>query len=223
MKEKLLASLKTKYKNLGFGDKAFDGVADFLSKTVTKEEEIETAISGVEPLLKSFQGDIDKVRNEKDALQKQYDELKNNSKKKDDPADPPKKDDDTDEPAWFKAYREKQEAETTALKQKIEGYEKKENQASYLSKVKSKLKEKSVPESFWVKRGINIENDEQVETVISEIESDWTEFKQEQVNSGVMIDVPPSSGGGKEGAAIGKTIAEKRNKNTSDGVKGKEI
>jgi hypothetical protein len=60
MKEKIVAALKTKYKNLGFGDKAFDGVADYLSKTVTEESAIETAISGVETLLKSFQGDIDK-------------------------------------------------------------------------------------------------------------------------------------------------------------------
>lgn len=34
------------------------------------------AIAGVEPLLKAFQGDVDKVRTEKSELQKQYDELK---------------------------------------------------------------------------------------------------------------------------------------------------
>ena len=77
MKEKILVALKTKYKTFGFGDKAFDGVADYLSKTVTEESQIETAISGVEGLLKAFQGDIDTVRNEKSGLQKQLDELKN--------------------------------------------------------------------------------------------------------------------------------------------------
>ena len=65
MKGKILVALKTKYKTFGFGDKAFDGVADYLSKTVTEESQIETAISGVEGLLKAFQGDIDTVRNEK--------------------------------------------------------------------------------------------------------------------------------------------------------------
>ena len=77
MKGKILVALKTKYKTFGFGDKAFDGVADYLSKTVTEESQIETAISGVEGLLKAFQGDIDTVRNEKSGLQKQLDELKN--------------------------------------------------------------------------------------------------------------------------------------------------
>ena len=52
MKGKILVALKTKYKTFGFGDKAFDGVADYLSKTVTEESQIETAISGVEGLLK---------------------------------------------------------------------------------------------------------------------------------------------------------------------------
>ncbi len=76
MKTKILSQLKTKYANLGFGEKAFDGVADYLSKTVTEESQIEAAIAGVEPLLKAFQGDVDKVRTEKSELQKQYDELK---------------------------------------------------------------------------------------------------------------------------------------------------
>ncbi len=59
MKEKLLAALKTKYANLGFTDKAFDGVANFLVATVTEDSQVDNAVSGVEPLLKSFQGDVD--------------------------------------------------------------------------------------------------------------------------------------------------------------------
>lgn len=76
MKTKILVALKTKYKTFGFSDKAFDGVADYLSKTVTEESQIETAIGGVEGLLKAFQGDVDFVRNEKSGLQKQLNELK---------------------------------------------------------------------------------------------------------------------------------------------------
>lgn len=75
MKTKILSQLKTKYANLGFGEKAFDGVADYLSKTVTEETQIEAAITGVESLLKAFQGDVDKLRTEKSELQKKYDEL----------------------------------------------------------------------------------------------------------------------------------------------------
>lgn len=76
MKEKITTALRTKFAQMGFGEKAFDGVADYLSKTVTEESQIETAIGGVEGLLKAFQGDIDKVRGENSALKKQMDDLK---------------------------------------------------------------------------------------------------------------------------------------------------
>lgn len=59
MKGKIIDLLKNKYRNLGFTDKAFDGVAEFLSQTTTKEEEIETATDGVASLLKAFQSDAD--------------------------------------------------------------------------------------------------------------------------------------------------------------------
>lgn len=99
MKTKILVGLKTKYKTFGFSDKAFDGVADYLSKTVTEEGQIETAIGGVEGLLKVFQGDVDFVRNEKSGLQKQLDELKNKKEDTPSPTTPP-----TEEtPAWAQA------------------------------------------------------------------------------------------------------------------------
>ena len=44
MKDKILTALKTKFQNLGFTEKAFGGVADYLSATVTEETQIETAI-----------------------------------------------------------------------------------------------------------------------------------------------------------------------------------
>lgn len=59
MKEKILSALKTKYSNFGFSDKAFTGVAEYLAATVTEEDQIDNSISGVESLLKAFQGDID--------------------------------------------------------------------------------------------------------------------------------------------------------------------
>lgn len=59
MKTKIFNSLKTKFNNLGFSDKAFEGVATFLAATITEEDQIETAIEGVEPMFKAFQGDAD--------------------------------------------------------------------------------------------------------------------------------------------------------------------
>lgn len=76
MKEKILAALKTKYANLGFGLKALDGMAAVLAKTVADESQLETAVNGVEEILKVFQADADRARTEYNTLKRQYDELK---------------------------------------------------------------------------------------------------------------------------------------------------
>src|SRR5574344_45185 len=70
MKKKILEALKNKYKNLGFSEKAFDGVAAYIEPSVKEDTDIETAIAGVEVLLKAFQGEVDKLRTEKTAAEK---------------------------------------------------------------------------------------------------------------------------------------------------------
>ena len=45
MKTKILQALKTKYSSKGLSEKALDGVASILEKTVTDESQIEAAIS----------------------------------------------------------------------------------------------------------------------------------------------------------------------------------
>jgi len=211
MKEKILAALKTKFKNLGFGDKAFDGVATFLAITVTEETAIETAIGGVEPLLKSFQGDADKRVT--DAIAKLKAE-----KDQDKGADPEKKTEpektDPNEPAWFTAYKQEQKTSMEALKLETETFKANKAKEDRASAIKAKAKELGISENL-VKR-LNIADD-------ADIDTELTEYKQELVNSGVQIDVPASSGGVKEGEAFAKSIAEKRNTNTSEGVEGKKI
>ena len=78
MKNKILAELKTKYKDLGVSDKAFDGVAALLVKTVTKEEEIAGAVAGaeVELLLKSIQSSVDAERTKASQAAKDLEDYK---------------------------------------------------------------------------------------------------------------------------------------------------
>lgn len=138
MKEKILVALKTKYKTFGFGDKAFDGVADYLSKTVTEESQIETAISGVEGLLKSFQGDIDTVRNAKSGLQKELDELKKKIENADKDKD---KDKDKDVPAWAQALIDSNKT----LSEKLTAYEAEKAQAQRNSQISEVAKSTVFP------------------------------------------------------------------------------
>lgn len=185
MKVKLLAALKTKFNNLGFGDKAFDGVADYLSKTVTEDAQIETAIGGVEPLLKSFQGDIDKVRNEKTELQKKYDELNKNNPTPPKPADPA-----PEVPEWAKV-----------LQAKVEAYEKKEAQTTLSKRVMEKLyegkddRQKFILDMMVDSNSIAIESEDQIETVVSSYSEKFNVKYQQAVEKNVVIDKPGSGSG----------------------------
>ena len=112
MKENIKNALKTEYAKMGLGDKAFDGVASFLAKTITKEEEIDGVIKSEDTknLLKAFQGESDSLRNRAAQLEKDFNAYKEaHPDKTGSPApEPPKKEPD-DEPAWAKKLREQNE------------------------------------------------------------------------------------------------------------------
>lgn len=173
MKEKILSALKTKYSNLGFGEKAFSGVADYLSTTITEEAQIETAISGVENLLKAFQGDIDRVRTEKSELQKQMDELK---AKQDNGGNPDKKDEP--KPDDLKAWLESTLAEKlTPIQTELQAYKQKEATTARQTIIAEKAKGLEIPD-FLMKRLAIPDNLDEVG-----ITNYLTEVKQELVDN----------------------------------------
>lgn len=191
MKEKILVALKTKYKTFGFGDKAFDGVADYLSKTVTEESQIETAICGVEGLLKAFQGDIDTVRNEKSGLQKQLDELKGKKEEK--------KEEKQDEvPAWAQSLIDSNKT----LSEKLSSYEQKEAQATRQQQIMAKAKEYGIPESQAKRYAVPEDAD---------LDTYFKDAAQELKNEGFAGVVPPESAESKiekENESIAGMISE---------------
>lgn len=177
MKEKILVALKTKYKTFGFGDKAFDGVADYLSKTVTEESQIETAISGVEGLLKSFQGDIDTVRTAKSGLQKELDELKKKIENADKDKD---KDKDKDVPAWAQALIDSNKT----LSEKLTAYEAEKAQAQRNSQISAVAKKYGIPEFMLKDRNIPENTD---------LDTYFKDMKQDMSNSGFQFSKAPET------------------------------
>lgn len=177
MKEKILVALKTKYKTFGFGDKAFDGVADYLSKTVTEESQIETAISGVEGLLKSFQGDIDTVRNAKSGLQKELDELKKKIENADKDKD---KDKDKDVPSWAQALIDSNKS----LSEKLTAYEAEKAQAQRNSQISAVAKKYGIPE-FMLKDRTIPEN--------TDLDTYFKDMKQDMSNNGFQFSKAPET------------------------------
>jgi len=173
MKDKILSALKTKYSNLGFGEKAFSGVADYLISTITEEAQIETAISGVENLLKAFQGDIDRVRTEKSDLQKQYEELK---AKQGEGGTPVKKDEP--KPDDLKSMIAAAVAEAvTPFQQKLQFYEQKEVETARQTLINEKAKGLEIPDYLLKRISVPDNLDE------AGVTQYLTEFKQELVNN----------------------------------------
>lgn len=199
MKGKILVALKTKYKTFGFGDKAFDGVADYLSKTVTEESQIETAISGVEGLLKAFQGDIDTVRNEKSGLQKQLDELKNKIENSN-PNPNPNPEDKKDDMATIIANAVS--AAVKPLSDELAQFKAEKSQATRQEQIMAKAKEYGIPETFAKRYAIPDDAD---------LDIYFKDAKQELANIGFSGVTPPESAETKmekEAESIANMISE---------------
>lgn len=201
MKQKILAALKNKYANLGFGQKALDGVADYLEKTVTEESQIETAISGVEPLLKVFQAEADRSRTELNALKVENEELKKKATQtdpKDDPKDDPKPPFDAEafKAEILKSLRDEQDAYTKLL-QKVEQRK---------AEITAKAKEFGIPERIAARMTID-EN--------ADLEEYFKGVKQEFSDAGFEFSELPDVGGGGV-KTDGESIANLINQGTKE-------
>ena len=133
MKTKLLTALKTEYAKSGLSDKAFDGVASVLVKTVTKDDEIDGVVKSDETkaLIKAYQTDTDKVRTEKANLQAEFDKYK-----KEHPETEPPKPTETEDPEI-----KKMKEEIANLKKANEEKDKKAARAEMLATIRTKMKE----------------------------------------------------------------------------------
>lgn len=222
MKEKLIQALKTKYKNLGFSDKAFDGVADYLAKTVVEENQIDNAISGVEILLKSFQGDVDKRVTE--AIEKTKKEYKPDAGADPKKTEPKENQIGEDVPTWAKALIEsnkllsnelntlKNGQTTQTRKQQLEGVLKEANPI-FSSKI---LKDFS---------RLQFKNDEDFNAYVEETKTDIANFSQTMANEGLKNEKPllGNSGSEKVSPIVQEYINDKTKPETIGNLGGKKL
>lgn len=148
-----------------------------MSKTVTEESQIETAISGVEGLLKAFQGEVDFVRNEKSGLQKQIDELKNKYEGK--PKEEEKEEKD-DVPAWAQALIDANKS----ISKKLAGYEQERKLSQRMTQISSAAKKHGIPDFMLKDR--NIPENTDLDTYMKDV-------KQEMTNAGLQFSRTPET------------------------------
>lgn len=193
MKAKILNALKTKYANLGLGDKAFDGVASFLEKTITKEEEIEGVITREDTatLLKSIQGETDSLRTKHAQAVKDFEDYKKlHPDTKPDPKEGEGKADPA-EPEWAKKLREQNEAILAAQAKR----EKDEKDATTLASVKSALEKAGCTNAGILNltlKGFALKENEKEEDAVKRVTEEYNANIKATFGEGV---VPPAGGG----------------------------
>lgn len=201
MKQKILATLKNKYSHLGLSREALDGVASVLEKTIKSEEEIETAVSGVEGMLKVFQSEADRERTNYNALKAAKEEIE--KKLKEATPTPPK-----EEPKPFDAEAFRAEILDAMRKEYESALQNEQKAAQRRADIAVKAKEYGIPEKLI--GNFAIADDANIDDYFKGV-------KQALADAGFEFSEPPTPGGGIRTDAEG--IANLISKETENIVK----
>ena len=201
MKEKILQKLKLRYKSLGVSDKAFDGVAEYLSKTITEEDNIDAGVESVEPFLKAHQSEVDRERGLASEARKKLEELS----KKSDPK--PTKTEDNEGGG--------QSPVTDKILKLLEEQSKEIAQLRGERTQETKLQQK-IPTSFSsvVLSGRTLNEDTNAEEMVASIETGYKAFLEEAANEQFKGGQAPDKGDGSKDTELDAIVRE-----VNDGTK----
>lgn len=192
MKTKILQRLKQDYSNLGVSEKAFDGVADFLSKTITEEERIPEVVANAGAFLKVYQSDVDKERTSAASARKELEAFKKEQEPKS--TDPKPKDNQGGEATErdkdvMRLLEEQQKQINILLGQR--------SHEGKVAQITSILAEKKIPESFYsiALSGRTFGEDTNVDELVTAIEHGYTKFQDETANNRFNGSGKPEEGG----------------------------
>lgn len=179
MKEKIRLALINKYKNLGYSDKAIEGLLAYLETIITDENQIETGVNGVEGMLKAFQSEIDSRVSTAVAKAKGEGPKKEGDPKKEEPVLVP-----DDAPAWAKALIQQNQTlmgKVTALETGTSANTRKQALEAKLKDVSQAVKD-SVLKDF---DRLNFKDEEDFTTWLGGKETDIAALEQTVANTGL--------------------------------------
>lgn len=204
-KQIIKEALSNKYKNLGFDDKAFEGVADFAQTYIKEEADLATFINGAEGMLKGFQSSTDKLRTEKTQLEREKNELAEKVKTLETTTETqtiPETKTTTDEtPAWAKVLIDA----NTKLQDEITLIKQGESTKSILEQAKASFftdeldpERKSFAEIAFRERTTNITAETKLEDVLTNVKTYYNELCSGDSGKGYIP--KPASGGSDKGS-----------------------
>lgn len=196
MKEKLLALLVAKY--AGVPKAALERIAENKAGSVADESQLQSVADGIGPA-QVAQSIADAKITESNQKAIQNYETKHKLKDGKPVADP--NPDPNPDPTDIKSIVAAAVTEAVKpLQAKIDGYESKQTKATLTNQVLEKVRggfkdeaDKALFDAWFDGRNVDIESAEQVDSVVESISGGYTSFKQKQIDSGVVIDIPPSS------------------------------
>lgn len=211
-KQQVLLKLKPKVKAFGFNKKELMSVAAKIADNLTSADdasdedvnaEIDNQIDAVISYLQVGQSFANRVieesrkKNDDDETDDGDDDESSNTtnrqpgSNKKNPKNKGKNEDE--EPAWFKSFREQQEARFAALEgEKVT--------TSRKAKLEAVLKDAGTFGTRTLKSfgKMSFENDEEFEEFLSEVTEDLKTYNQERADAGLStMGTPPAAGGGK--------------------------
>lgn len=200
MRQQILDALKTKF--AGVSDKILGRIADKLAKTVTTQEQVQTAVDGVtfQQVLESY-GDSRATEASQTAV-RNYETthgLKDGKvvKKADDDDDDKNKgkgDGDEDIPKWAQALIESNKNLAEQVKT-MQGEKITASRREQLSKIISALP--PAVKKAYERTPVDTLSDEEFETLKSEITTEAAEIAKETASKGVVFGKPTIQGGTK--------------------------
>lgn len=191
MKQKILNALKTEYANLGLSEKALNGVASFLEKTITDEGGIDAAIkeASVKGLLQIYQSELDSERGKASKAVKDFEDYKKAHPSED--PEPPKPNEPNNE---VLTLLKQIQDDNNALKARLDAKEKEVSDANVINAVKAALRgsrrtnEKVIDLAL---KGVAVSDGDTVESLTEKYQGEYDSLYKDLYGDGVM----PNMGG----------------------------
>lgn len=203
LKDKIILALKQRYKNVGLSEKTIETIAEMIGSNTTDEANIETAVAGVENLVKAFQSQEDaRVQTAVATAKAEKSQPKQEPKKETEKVDGAA----NDMPEWAKALLTANET----ISRELQGL--KAEKTIDNRKAQLEAKTKDMPETFRnpiLKNfaRMNFENDDSFSEFLNETETDFKAFEADLVQKGISKFPKPGVGTGPQPKADKEQVA----------------
>lgn len=172
LKEQIISQLKSKFPGVNLSKVRIDAIADKLAAKITEESEIDGKLDELNELFPFAE------------IAKQDDRLRTLEAKNKPVQQPQPQPEPSPAPSDDPVAKKLAEMEA-----KLQAFEREKQQAKLQETFTKKLSEKKIPAQLA--KGRTIESEEQLEAVITEIESDYTALKQQLINDGLSTSSQP--------------------------------